>query len=154
MSSERRALLFSLVGLVVWSLVATMAAIYYYSQYTETRRTFDELKALTIYTNVLLDYGNGTQSWHNKTLTRAGATTFDALLATTTNVEYKMYSFGVLVTSIDGVQNVVESPSSGRAWLWYYWNATSSEWAFGPIAADAYILKPDDTIAWRYESYS
>ena len=154
MSSERRTLLFSLVGLIVWSLVATMTAIYFYSQYTETRKTFDELKALIIYTNVLLDYGNDTQSWHNKTLIRAGATTFDALLAATTDVEYKMYSFGVLVTSINGLQNVVESPSSGRAWIWYYWNATSSEWTFGPIAADAYILKPDDTIAWRYEGYS
>jgi len=151
MSSERRALLFSLVGLVAWSLVATMAAIYYYSQYTETRKTFDQLKALVIYADVLLDYGNGTQSWHNKTIARAGATAFDALLATTTNVEYKMYPSGVYVTSIDGV---VESPMSRHAWFCYCWNATATQWSSGPIVPDAYSLKPDDTIAWRYEGYS
>ncbi len=153
MSSERRTLLFSLVGLIVWSLVATMAAIYYYSQYTETRKTFNELKSLTIYTNVLLDYGNGTQSWHNRTLTRAGSTAFDALRAMTTKVVYDKYSFGVLVTSIDGVRNVAENPSSGHAWFWYYWNTTAAQWTYSQIGADAYILKPEESIAWRYEHY-
>lgn len=154
MSSERRTFLFALLGLLVWSLVATIATVYYYDQYTDTRRTFDELKALVMYENIMFDYGNGTQSWHNKTIARAGSTVFDVLLAVTTNVEYKMYSFGVLVTSINGVKNVVESPTSGYAWLWYYWNATTSKWAYPLKAADAYIVKPDEAIAWRYERYS
>lgn len=153
MSSEKRTFLFALLGLLMWSSVATITTIYYYRQYAETRRTFDELKSLVIYVNVLLDYGNGTQNWHNKTMARAGSTAFDALLTVTTNVEYKMYSFGVLVTSINGVQNVVETPSTGHAWLWYYRNATATEWTFPLTAANAHILKPDDSIAWRYERY-
>lgn len=154
MSSEKRTFIFALLALLMWSSVTTITTIYYYGQYTETRKTFDELKSLVIYVNVLLDYGNGTQNWYNRTITQAGSTALDALLAVTTNVDYKMYSFGVLVTSINGVQNVVETPTTGRAWLWYYRNATATEWTFPLTGANVYILRPDDSIAWRYEGYS
>ncbi len=152
-SIERRTLLFALLGLVVWSSVATITAIYYYTQYTETRKTFEDIKSLVIHTNVLIDYGNGTQNWHNETVI-AGSTAFDALLTTTKNVEYTASLYGVFVTSIDRVKNVAVTQTSGRAWLWYYWHATSSKWTDLLKASDAYILKPDDSTAWRYENYS
>jgi len=141
------------LGLAVWALTATLATAYYYGLYVETRATFEELKSLAINVNALLDYGNGTMSWHNQTVI-AGSTTFEALLAVTKRVEYKTSAYGVFVSSIDGVSNVVETLTSGRAWLWYWWNATSSKWTDMLKAADAYILKPSDSIAWRYESYS
>lgn len=152
MSIQRRMLLFVTLGLMVWSAVATLTAAYYYTQYVETRKTFEELKSLVIDVNVLMDYGNGTQGWYNETL-MAGSTALDALLAVTKNVEYKTYPFGVFVTSINGVKNE-GTATSGHAWLWYYWNATTSKWTDLLKAADAYILKADDSTAWRYESYS
>jgi len=153
MSMQRRAFLFVVLGLTVWSAVSTLTAAYYYTQYVEARRTFEELKSLVIEANVLMNYGNGTQNWHNETVI-AGSTAFDALLAVTKNVEYQTTVYGVFITSIDGVKNVAETPSSGRAWLWYYWNTTTSKWTDLLKASDAYILKPNDSVSWRYESYS
>lgn len=153
MSIQRRTMLFVILGLTVWSAAATLTAAYYYSQYVETRRTFQELKSLVIDVNVLMNYGNDTQDWHNETVI-AGSTAFEALLTVTKNVEYQTTAYGVFVTSIDGVKNVAETLTSGRAWLWYYWNATASKWTDLLKAADAYILRPNDSITWRYESYS
>jgi hypothetical protein len=153
MSISRRTFLFVALGLIVWVAVATLTSAYYYSQYVETRRTFEELKSLVIDVNVFMDYGNGTQDWHNETVI-AGATAFDALLGVTKNVEYQTTAYGVFVQSIDGVRNVAETQLSGRAWLWYYWNATSASWTDLMKASDAYILRPSDSIEWRYQSYS
>lgn len=141
------------IGLVVWSLVATLTTLYYFSLYVETRRTFDELKSLAIDANLLLDYGNGTLKWHNQTVI-AGSTVFEMLLIVTKNVSYESSVYGVFVSEIQGVRNVAETPTSGRAWLWYWWNSTSSEWTDLMKASDAYILKPSDSVTWRYESYS
>ena len=145
-------LLFVILGLAVWSAVATLAAAYYYTQYIETRNTFQELKSLVISVNVLMDYGDETKSWHNETVI-AGSTVFDALLVVTKEAEYETTAYGVFVTSINGVKNE-GTASSGHAWLWYYWDAATSKWVDLLKAADAYILKPNDSIAWRYESYS
>ena len=153
MSVKRRTLMFAAMGLAVWALVATLASVYYYGLYVETRATFEQLKSLAIDINVLLDYGNQTMNWHNQTVI-AGSTAFEALLAVTKKVEYKTSAYGVFVSSINGVSNVVETPTSGRAWLWYWWNATSLKWTDLLRASDVYILKPGDSIAWRYESYS
>lgn len=144
--------MFVTLALIVWSMAATLTGAYYYTQYIETRKTFEELKSLIIPENVLIDYGNGTQNWHNETVI-AGSTAFDALLTATKNVEYKIYPFGVYVTSINGIK-VEGTPTSGHAWLWYYWNITTSKWIDLQKAADAYILKSKDSIAWRYEYYS
>jgi hypothetical protein len=84
----------------------------------------------------------------------AGSTVFEILLTVTKNVDYKSSAYGVFVSAIEGVKNAVETPTSGRAWLWYWWNATSSKWTDLMKASDAYILKPNDSVAWRYESYS
>ncbi len=152
MGMKRRTFWFVTLGLIIWSMTATLSAAYYYAQYIETRETFEEFESLIIRANVLIDYGNSTQSWHNETMI-SGATAFDVLLTATKNVEYTIYPFGVYVTSIDGVE-VEGTPTSGRAWLWYYWNATASKWIDLYQASDAYILKPNDSITWRYEYYS
>jgi hypothetical protein len=153
LSIQRRTLGFVAMGLIVWSLVSTLTAAYYYSLYVETRRTFDELKSLAIDVNLLLDYGNGTQRWHNRTAI-AGTTVFEILLAVTKNVSYESSLYGAYVKAIDGVQEVQETKTSGRAWLWSLWNVTSSEWTKLMVPSDIYILKPNDSVAWRYESYS
>ena len=153
MNIQRRTFMFAAMVLAVWAIVASLAAAYYYGLYTETRATFEQLRSLAIDVNLLIDYGNGTMRWHNQTVI-AGSTTFEALLTATKKVEYKTSAYGVFVSSIDGVSNVAETPTSGRAWLWYWWNATSSRWTDLLKASDIHILKPNDSVAWRYESYS
>lgn len=141
-----------MLGLAVWAAVGTLTTAYYYNQYAETRRTFEEFKSVVNNVNVLINYGNGTQNWHNETLI-AGATAFDALLAVTKNVDYQIFSFGVLVKSVNGVKNA-GTPTSGYAWFWYDWNATTLSWTDLQKGADVYILKPNDSIEWQYQSYS
>ncbi len=146
MGIQRRALVFATVGLAVWASVSTLTAAYYYSQYAETRRNFEELRSLVINVNVMIDDGNGNPEWHNTTVI-AGSTAFDALLQVA-SVEYKLYSFGAYVTSINGVS---ENLVSKLSWYWYWWNATSSGWDMGLVGCDTYTLEPNDSIKWSYE---
>jgi len=149
--------MFALLGLVVWSSAATLTAAYYYTQYTETRGAFEQWKSIVANTNVLIDYANGTINWHNETII-AGSTAFDALLTATKKVDYKMSANGAYVSSINGLAESIEAqtPTSvaGHGWFFYYWSNAGSNWTLSSTGADQYILKPNDSTAWRFESYS
>ncbi|OIO15191.1 hypothetical protein COV53_06550 [Candidatus Gottesmanbacteria bacterium CG11_big_fil_rev_8_21_14_0_20_37_11] len=54
----------------------------------------------------------------------------------------KEYDFGLMVTSIGGKQN-----SNEKAWM-YSVNDRS-----GDKSADQYIIKPGDTVEWKYSSF-
>jgi hypothetical protein len=149
--------MFALLGLVVWSSAATLTAAYYYTQYNETRGAFEQWKSIVADTSILIDYGNGTANWHNETVI-AGSTAFDALLTVTKNVKYDMSANGAYVKSINGLLESVEAqtPTSmtGHSWFFYYWSSTGSNWTKSSKGADQYILKPNDSTAWRFEHYS
>jgi hypothetical protein len=51
----------------------------------------------------------------------------------------KKYSFGTLVESIGGLKN-----SPDKAWI-YFVNGASAA-----VGADSYLVKPGDTIEWKY----
>jgi len=153
MSLRKRTFVFVTLALLVWSMAATGFAGYYYTQYTNVKKAFEESESLIIQIDILMDYGNGTRIWHNQTMLVAGSTVFDALLTITNDVQFQTSAFGVFVTSINGVENVAED-TTGFAWLWYYWDAEKSEWTSGPVGADQYVLNPDGVIAWCYEGYS
>jgi hypothetical protein len=125
---------------------------------TDTETLFNNLErlskmvdAISVKTNILINYGNGTLQWHNDTLVPFGATLFDATRAVT-EVKYEFYSgLGVFVTSINGVENNADEMKS---WLWWYWDFTSSEWKLGDVGCDQHILHRGDVVAWFYESYA
>jgi len=54
-------------------------------------------------------------------------------------VEVKQYSFGPLVTSIDGLAN-----TASKAWLFYVNGAEAS------VGAKDYVSKSSDRLEWRY----
>lgn len=56
-------------------------------------------------------------------------------------VEMKTYDFGSFVDSISGVKG-----EQGHWWI-YYVNGTAAT-----VAADKYLVKPGDTIEWKYEA--
>jgi len=149
--------LFALLGLVVWAAAATLTAAYYYTQYTETRGAFEQWKSIVANTSILIDYGNGTADWHNETVL-AGSTAFDALLTATKDVKYNMSLNGAYVWSINGLAGSKETqtPTSatGTSWFFYCWSSTGSNWTLSSTGADQYILKPNDSTAWRFEHYS
>lgn len=98
--------------------------------------------------NLCIDYGNGTITWYNVSVS-PGMTLFD-LTKNLTSVEYSyvagMEPGHVLVNSINGV-----APSGGKYWFWYYWDDAKGEWVFGQIGCDAWILSNNGTYRWIYK---
>lgn len=58
-------------------------------------------------------------------------------------IEKKNYDFGMMVTGVGESKNTKD-----YAWL-YYVNGKGGE-----VAADRYVLKPQDRVEWRYEHLS
>ncbi|MEM2954307.1 MAG: DUF4430 domain-containing protein [Candidatus Bathyarchaeia archaeon] len=125
---------------------------------TSTETLFSNLEelskmvdAISVKTNILINYGNGTLQWHNETLVPFGATLFDATQAIA-EVKYTTFpELGAFVTSINGVEN---NDAEMKSWLWWYWDFTSSEWKLGDVGCDKQILHRGDIMAWCYESYA
>jgi len=134
-------------------IVSSYISVYYYMESEKYRRLYeDTLKELEKYSkymfvNILIDYGNGTQEWYNKTLVPRGSSLLDATRIIA-EVDYDKYSWGVFVTAING-----KSGDENHGWLWYIWNSTSLQWDFGPVGADAYTLQDGDTVSWVYSSW-
>lgn len=89
-----------------------MLAVYYQYQYSQT---LQRLESTIIRITVVFDYGNGSTygRQHRSTLSLAG----ESLLSVTirlARVKYDVYALGLLVVSIDGIEN-----TKSRAWLWY-----------------------------------
>lgn len=104
-------------------------------------------EAVTMRVNLCLNYGNGTTHWYNDTIILLG---YDLLNGTKliAKVEYTYWPAydASFVDAINGVSN--EHP---YYWMWLHWNQNEKTWKYGPVGADRYTLKPDETIMWRYE---
>jgi len=141
------------IGLLCISLLSVTLGAYYYTEYTRFvglyNKAQDELRKYDryIFVDMLVDYGNGTKDWSNRTLIVRGA---DLLNATriVSEVEYTRGVYGAFVTRINGVGG-----DPNTYWLWYVWNSTSSSWDVGMVASDAYILNDGDVVAWIYTRF-
>jgi hypothetical protein len=104
----------------------------------------------TIEVKLCIDYANGTQKWHNLSVS-PGMTLFDLTLQVT-KVDYNYYSSmepgHVLINSIDNL-----APSGGNYWFWYYWDETKNEWVFGQIGCDAWLLMNNGMYKWAYTTW-
>ncbi len=139
-----------LIGiLLVWSLLATSLAAYYYNEYSTIKKLYDSLTSKTIVVNIGIDYGNGTLQWFNSTVLPAGATVLSALTSVS-QVEYIYGEYGAYVTAVNNVKENIISKREGYSWLWYIYNVTSGNLEMGPVAADKYVLANGDTIVWKY----
>lgn len=157
---------------LLWSIMSTISLAYYYNQYLSLSRQYNELygdykelveqynslveenrklNASLIYVNMLIDYGNGTYKWFNNTILTRNTTLFQATVKICL-VEYKVYPFGVYITSINGLREK-KTASGGYFWIWYYWNTTSNKWEMGSVGADRYILSNKDIIMWKYTKF-
>ena len=137
-------------------------SIHFYQNYTNTdtlyRDALDTVNELNeAYQNVssalldvsytpkfLIKYENDTEVWYNHTYIPIGWTLFNATAKITDgNVAYLQSSYGIFVTSINGVTQYNQ-----YFWLWYLWNNTSHSWSLGPVGADVYRLRSGEIIAW------
>ena len=147
--SKGRNMWFNLSLILASALVLTSAlSFYYYSNYTMAEQrykdTLSSLNDVSYKVNILIKYSNGTKTWHNQTIIPVGWSLFNTTLKVTGGkVEGSWSSFGVFVTSINGV-----SGTGPKYWLWFTWDEGNKGWTSGQTGADSYIMKPGDTIGW------
>jgi len=122
---EKKYLLFGIVIIVILSLVVTMNI-----------PTTTGKEEITVYLTV--DYGSSTTREALKVLNQT--TVFDALNQTH-NVQYKEYSIGLFIISIDNV-----TQNSTHSWL-YFVNGEPPM-----ISADNYHLNNNDEVLFKFVS--
>jgi len=136
-------------------ILSSGIAVYFYLDSAEAHRRYNyllsELESVSLEVNLLIDYGNGSLVWHNKTILPIGATLLNATLKVS-SVEYIGSDMGVFVTGIDGVGTKIVK--KGYYWLWWRFDKARGEWVLGETAADHYILQRGDILAWVYEDAS
>jgi hypothetical protein len=100
-------------------------------------------RASVIHVNIIIDYGNQTIKWYNQTPASPGTTLFE-VTRKIADIEYSywptMEPGHILVTSINNY--------TAGYWIWYYWDETKSEWVFGPVGCDAWILTDEGIYKW------
>jgi len=138
--------------LLVWAIVSTSIAAYYYNEYLTVKKLYDSLSGKTIIIDIGIDYGNGTIYWFNDTVLPAGATVLSALTSIA-KVEYVYGEYGAYVVSINSVKEKRISEKEGYSWLWHIYDVSSGKYEIGPVAADKYTLSNGDIVLWRYSHW-
>ncbi len=111
---------------------------------TQLDTLMKEVESVTLRVSLLLKYDNNTKQWFNNTVVPVGWTLFNLTVYDLKgNVNYETYSFGIAVTSINGV-----SQHESYYWLWYRWDAEKRDWVPGETGPDACLLKNGDVLAW------
>jgi len=134
-------------------ILSSGVAFYFYLDSVESDKRYrlllSELEGVALEINLLIDYGNGSSSWHNKTLLPIGSTLLNATLKVSKSVEYVGSDMGVFVNGIDGIGT--KDVKKGHYWLWWRFDKAQGAWVLGETSADRYILQRGDTLAWLYE---
>ncbi len=138
-----------LIILLVWAILATSFAADQYMKNIKCMGILSSINSKTISVNLLIDYGNGTRKWFNNTITNRNSTLFSLLLSVA-KVNYTTGKYGVFIRSLNGVANKVTGSSSGRFWMWYYYDKKNKKWVSGPVAVDKWPLKNGDILKMVY----
>lgn len=155
---SRSGSLYVLIAVLAAGLIlsSTLAAFYLlrYDQAENSASTYlGELKAsagtsgFAASTNILLDFGNGTQRWYNDTRVQPGWNVYLATVVITdgnlNDTWYPQYGEH-LVNGIDGVQN-----TGSRSWFLFSYNSTS-RWQATQLGADELPASNGSVYAWAY----
>lgn len=139
--------MFATLATLVWASLATILLSHYYLRFQEIAKLTREYEAVTMKVNIYIDYGNETRVWHNNTIVPVGFTLLNATeLIANVDVDYTIY--GASINALDGVASGLEE----KYWIWWRWDATTSDWIMGEVAADQHLLSPEETLAWAYQS--
>ncbi|HEY4674583.1 MAG TPA: hypothetical protein VIH48_00860 [Candidatus Bathyarchaeia archaeon] len=128
---------------LLWAMVASLTAGYYWFQYNDT---FNRIGGVSISVNVGIDYGNQTRTWNNSTKALTGMTLFK-VTKDVANITYgTSVGFGAYVESINGLGS-----SGAYGWVWWKWDE-GLNWTMISISADAYAVADNETFLWYYAS--
>ncbi len=153
-----RGTLYGVLVVLVAGLVASSSlTAYYFYEFNHEVAVNSQLQSLlskygaTIASDVLIDYGNGTQTWFNYTQARPGWNLYTLTEAVTNgDVNATCCEFGShFVVGIGGLQNV---PSEDRAWFSWTYNSSSS-WRPAQVGVDQTDVVNGSVFAWTYCQY-
>lgn len=141
------------LGLAAALAVSAGLTSYFYQRSvfldSEYQALREQLQQVSNEVDLLIDYGNGTRSWHNRTRIPVGATLFNATLQIVGGgLDYSIHpQFGVFVNGINGLKG---DPS--RFWSIWKWDRDSSRWMLSEVGASELRLHVDDAAAWKLVS--
>lgn len=141
------------LGLAAALTVSAGLTSYFYQRNvfldSEYQTLREQLQQVSNEVDLLIDYGNGTRSWHNGTRIPVGATLFNATLQIVAGgLDYSIHpQFGVFVNGINGLKG---DPS--RFWSIWKWDRGSNRWMLSEVGASELRLHDDDAIAWKLVS--
>jgi len=116
-------------------------------------------ETVTLTVSICINYGNGTEEWHNETSVPAGCSLFQLTQSVATidpNYNPLMKPGHVFLKAINDKAeytnyNPEEGYSEGCSWLWYHWNNDTQNWILGPVGCDAWMLKDGGIYKWSFE---
>lgn len=129
--------------MIVWALIASFLAAYYYFQYNDFS---NRVAGALIYVNVGVDFGNGTRIFSNDTETIISATLFN-VTKQAFNVGYNVTDAGTEITSIDGV-----TKAGNYGWTYWLWNSTGGSWSIVWEGAAVHKVANEETYMWYYQN--
>ncbi|MEM0007138.1 MAG: hypothetical protein QXH03_03425 [Candidatus Bathyarchaeia archaeon] len=147
--TKRSLVIFGLGWLTSLVLIGCIAG-YYYVEYQNLLKRFEEYKRQPLFmrVNICINYAewNGTSVWYNNTFVPLGCSLLNAtqMVAVVSFTYWESYD----ASFVDAINNIANS--GGRYWMWYRW--TGSRWEYGHVGADKYVLSPEETVMWRYET--
>jgi hypothetical protein len=143
MSAKKRTYLFITLALLVWGLLASLVAGYYYNSYNNL---FATTQKAIIHVNIGLKNGSANITWFNGTSARAGY----SLLTVTQLVANVSYSGSGPSTFVKSINNVANHGSFN--WMW--WTYTSYGWYDPPVGCGKYIVSDNETCLWYFQDTS
>jgi len=144
LSVKKRTYVLTALALLVWGILASLLAGYYYYSYDDVLR---KTQKPIVTVNIGVNYGNGTVKYHNGTTVMSGGTLLNVTMLVA-EVKYTLWpGVGAFVDSIDDLAN-----SGSYYWMW--WMHTAFGWSQGQAACDRYIIGDNETYYWYYEDTS
>jgi type II secretory pathway pseudopilin PulG len=108
---------------------------------------------LAYYTNILVDFGNGTRTWYNETAVQPGWNLYVATLVLFKGDVQATWYPQYQEHFVYGIGGVANSASQNRAWFLWTWNASAS-WQMAQVGADQLTVYNDSVFAWTYCQYN
>ncbi len=123
-------------------------AMSYQSQNAMLQADYDALledvEVLTVSINMRIYYADDNVVWLNDTRVPLDINLLTAL-ELLADIEYTTSEFGAFVTKVD---RVGDDPT--KYWLWFWYDTDAESWAYGPSAADFWVLHDGDVVSWEY----
>ncbi len=139
--------------LLAFALIVSGVAVLYFYQYnqaqSENQRYAQQLRQLNVkyFSNVLIDYGNGTRTWFNNTKVDPGWNLYVVTQIITNghiNATYYPQYGAHFITAIYSVAN-----TKSKYWLLWTYNATAS-WQMAHSGSDQLKMYNGSVYAWSF----